>query len=164
MKAFKASGDKNKDLESLKEFSANWNAIGHVPFKSKDKVYANYKKLLDGFFDKLKIDDTERMLTEFKSNFGSDGADQTNESLVKEKKRISHQLNEQKNELKHMEMNMALISKSRGADLFRKEVEKNKSKLERKVNALQEKMDLLNQLENESKAKAKVEENPQNQQ
>ncbi len=88
MKAFKVSGDKNKDLQSLKEFSANRNAIGHVPFKSKDKVYANYKKLLDGFFDKLKIDDTERMLTEFKSNFGSDGADQTNESLVKEKKEL----------------------------------------------------------------------------
>jgi hypothetical protein len=158
MKVFKVSGDKNKDLESLKEFSGNWNAIGHVPFKSKDKVYAIYKKLLDGFFDKLKIADTERMLTEFKSNFGSDGADQTNESLVKEKKRIIHQLNEQKNELKHMEMNMALISKSRGADLFRKEVEKNKTKLEKKVNALQEKIDLFNQLENESKAKAKVEE------
>ena len=41
--------------EQLKELQANWNSIGHVPFKSKDKVYDAYRAACDELYNKFNL-------------------------------------------------------------------------------------------------------------
>lgn len=41
--------------EKLKELQAEWNAVGHVPFKSKDKVYEAYKDIVDEIYKKFNL-------------------------------------------------------------------------------------------------------------
>lgn len=147
MDAFKLSGDKDADVKVIKEFSSEWSGIGHVPFKQKDKIYKQYKSLLDGFFDKLKLADTERLKTEFESKMDSS----SNEGINRERKRLRAQLNELKESLDSLNMNMQMISKSKSADIFRQQVEKNKSKIENDIAKVQEKLDLIKQIENEAK-------------
>lgn len=45
LKAFEVSGD--SDFEALQEFSAQWNSIGFVPIKEKDRLQKEYNRLLD---------------------------------------------------------------------------------------------------------------------
>ena len=38
--------------EKVKELQAEWNNTGHVPFKSKDKIYNAYKEVCDELYSK----------------------------------------------------------------------------------------------------------------
>jgi len=153
LEAFNLTGEKDKDIEGLKELSTQWNGIGHVPVKLKDTLYKSYKNLLNSYFDQLKLEETERMLTEYRSNNSS--ASGSNEALIKEKKKLRKQINALSDELKSIESNMAFISKSKGAELFRKEVEKNKSKIEKDLHQLKSKLALFDKIEEESKLPSK---------
>lgn len=50
-----------------------WNTIGHVPFKEKDKLYKQYHAIIDKLFDKLNLSASQKKLSNFKSNIGKEG-------------------------------------------------------------------------------------------
>ena len=43
-----------------------WNNIGHVPFKEKDKLYKQYHGLIDQLFDRFNISASNKKLSNFK--------------------------------------------------------------------------------------------------
>ena len=45
-----------------------YNAVGHVPYKDKDKVYKEYHDVLDKVYDTLHSKQTRRRLDNFKNN------------------------------------------------------------------------------------------------
>lgn len=47
---------------------AEWNSIGHVPFKEKDQVYTDYRATIDKIFTYLNVDSSQRRLDSFKNN------------------------------------------------------------------------------------------------
>ena len=47
-----AGGD--VDLDKVKELQAEWMAVGHVPFKEKDKAYASYREVCDQLYDRAR--------------------------------------------------------------------------------------------------------------
>ena len=55
-------------LAELKGLMAEWNTIGHVPFKEKDKIYKEYHEAVDNQFDRLKVDQTDRKMQSYRSN------------------------------------------------------------------------------------------------
>nr|HPH73168.1 DUF349 domain-containing protein [Paludibacteraceae bacterium] len=59
IEAFERTGDDAADLAALKALSAEYNAIGHVPFKKKDALFKAFKKATDlqfEAFQKIKND------------------------------------------------------------------------------------------------------------
>ncbi len=46
--------------QQIRELMAEWNQIGHVPFKEKDRLYNAYKELVDYFFDNLDMKGQKR--------------------------------------------------------------------------------------------------------
>ncbi len=42
------------DIDKVKELQAAWNAVGHVPFKEKDKAYAEYRQVCDQLYDRAR--------------------------------------------------------------------------------------------------------------
>ena len=52
----------------LKGLIAEWNTIGHVPFKEKDKVYKEFHDAVDKQFDRLKVGQAERKMQSFRSS------------------------------------------------------------------------------------------------
>ena len=50
-----SSIDENMDIEEastlVRDLMKEWNSIGHVPFKEKDKLYKQYHGLIDQLFD-----------------------------------------------------------------------------------------------------------------
>lgn len=45
-------GDVN--LDKVKELQAQWNAVGHVPFKEKDQAYAQYRQVCDELYNRAR--------------------------------------------------------------------------------------------------------------
>ncbi len=42
------------DIDKVKELQAEWNAVGHVPFKEKDKAYGQYREVCDQLYDRAR--------------------------------------------------------------------------------------------------------------
>ncbi len=51
----KALKDSTEEVQpqQVRDLMAEWNEVGHVPFKEKDRLYNAYKELVDHFFDTL---------------------------------------------------------------------------------------------------------------
>ncbi len=54
--------------ETVHQLTDEYNGIGHVPFKEKDKLYKEFHQVLDQIYKKLNISASHRKLDDFKSN------------------------------------------------------------------------------------------------
>ncbi len=62
-----------EDIEqSLRDIINEWNKIGFVPFKEKDRISALYKQLINALFERVHISKDEQRLLLFKNSLGKD--------------------------------------------------------------------------------------------
>ena len=129
IEALKAIDTNQPAAEQTKQIStltAKWNAIGFVPFKEKDKVYKEYKTVLNAIYEKLHVKANERKLNSFRDNIGKGG-----NSLQRERDHLIRQYEALKNEISTYENNIGFLSVSnkKGAslvDVMRQKVDKLK--------------------------------------
>ena len=110
----------------ISELTARWNSIGFVPFKEKDKIFKEYKTVLNAIYEKLHINANERKLANFRNNI-SKGCT----SLQRERDHLIRQYETLKGEIATYENNIGFLSVSnkKGAslvDVMRQKVEKLK--------------------------------------
>jgi hypothetical protein len=128
----------NEASNLVRETIKEWNAIGHVPFKEKDKLYKQFHDLVDKQFDRLNINAANRKLNNFKTNIsnvagqGERGGAQT---LYREREKLVRAYEAMKNEIKTYENNLGFLTSSskKGNSLvteLNRKVEKLKSDLE----------------------------------
>lgn len=55
----------------VRDLMKEWNSIGHVPFKEKDKLYKQYHGLIDQLFDRFNINASNKKLSNFRSNISN---------------------------------------------------------------------------------------------
>lgn len=115
-----------------------WNNIGYVPFKEKDKLYKEFHNLIDQAFDALNLSVAQRKLNILKSSI-KDSARKDNNSLQKEHDRLIRQYEIKKNEIQTYENNLGFLSSSskKGNSLV--------NEITRKVNKLKTDLQLLEQ-------------------
>ena len=123
-------------LSQLHELMDEWYAIGHVPFKLKDRVYREFYEATEAQFDRLNIDKADRKLESFKTNL-SDLAKSGNarNQLLYEREKLMRQYERMKGELQTYENNIGFLSVSskKGnhlVDNMNQKVEKIKSELQ----------------------------------
>ena len=58
--SFELGENTKESIEQLKQFSNEFNAVGHVPFKEKEAIYQEYKKALETHYNKLKLEEDEK--------------------------------------------------------------------------------------------------------
>ena len=117
------AGEQTKQLQALAQ---EWNSIGFVPFKEKDKLYKEYREATNAIYDKLHTSANERKLANFRNNMGKGG-----NSLQRERDHLIRQYEAMKNEIATYENNIGFLSVSnkKGAslvDVMRQKVEKLK--------------------------------------
>ena len=80
--------------EKVQALVEEYNAIGHVPFKEKDKIYEEYHAVLDKLYKELNISVAKRRLNNFKQNLkqvaerGENGGHQAGGSDLREQPRF----------------------------------------------------------------------------
>lgn len=119
----------------IKEWIKEWNSIGHVPFKEKDKLYKQFHGLVDEHFDRLHISASHKKLTTFKSNISNVAGEKGNNVLYREREKLMRTYENMKNEIKTYENNLGFLTSSskKGNSLvteMNRKVEKLKTDLE----------------------------------
>lgn len=100
-------------LPVLRELMDDWYAVGHVPFKLKDKVYKEFYDATEAQFDRLNIDKTDRKLNTFKSSISDIAkSDNPKGQLLRERDRLMRQFERMKGELQTYENNIGFLSVS----------------------------------------------------
>ena len=111
-----------------------WNAIGHVPFKEKDKLYNQYHGIIDQLFDRFNINASNKKLSNFRSNISNIQGSGT-QSLYKEREKLVRTYENMKNELQTYENNLGFLTSTskKGSSLLtelNRKVDKLKADLE----------------------------------
>ncbi len=73
LKALDAALAPEEQEAAVAALTKEWNKVGHVPFKEKDKLYKEYKQTLDAIYERLQISANERKLSEFRTNIAKNG-------------------------------------------------------------------------------------------
>ena len=132
--AIDESIDAQEAEKQMRELMKEWVAIGHVPFRDKDKLYKQYHGLIDQLFERFNISASNRKLSNFKSNI-SNMQGSGSQSLYREREKLVRAYEGIKNELQTYENNIGFLTSSskKGNSLvteMNRKVEKLKGDLE----------------------------------
>ncbi|MCQ2076466.1 MAG: DUF349 domain-containing protein [Bacteroidaceae bacterium] len=116
--------------ETLKAIQQEWNEIGHVPFKEKDKIFKAFRAEMDRFYAVIGATATRRRVERFKNELKSAGADKLRD-------RLARQYDILKNEIKTYENNLGFLNLSSKS----KEGNNLVDELNRKVDKLRAELD-----------------------
>ena len=116
-------------FQQLKNLIGEWNNVGFVPFKEKDKVYKAFKKATDEMFDKLKVDEQNRRLHTFRTSIEELSSGKSSHSLFRERDKLKKDLEFLSNEISTYENNIGFFSSSSKAEKLIKDMEKKIEKL-----------------------------------
>ena len=136
--AFEKSENNNESVAALRALMAQWNTIGHVPFKEKDKVYKEYRDAVDKQFETLNVDATNRRMDNFRSNL-KDMSGKGENKLYREREKLMRAYEHLKSEILTYENNIGFFSSSskKGGGLIKE--------MERKIESLKEESKLIEQ-------------------
>ena len=115
---------------SIRNLMKEWNSIGHVPFKDKDKIYKQYRSVVDELFDKLNLSASEKKLSNFKTSISN-----KENNLYREREKLVRAYDNMKAEIKTYENNLGFLTSAskKGNNLvseMNRKVEKLKADLE----------------------------------
>ncbi len=133
-----AEGAVENAQEKLQQLVDEYNKVGHVPFKDKDKVYQEYHEALDKIYDNLKIQVNRRRLDNFKSNLRQ-VAKRGEDAVDNERSRLQRRFEQLKQEIQTYENNLGFlnIASKKGNSLV--------DEMNRKVQRLRDDAELVRQ-------------------
>lgn len=134
-------------MVELKAMMAEWNTIGHVPFKEKDKIYKEYHEAVDSQFDRLKVDQSDRKMQSFRSNLSDMVSGERGKGkLYGEREKLMRMFERMKNELQTYENNIGFLSiSSKGGGGLVKEMERKIEKLKEEMALIVKKIDAIDE-------------------
>ena len=148
LKAFKITGDKKKDLPKIKDFIAEWKAIGHVPY-NKRHINGKFNKIIDALFKKLDVSRQESELLKYGDKIKQLAKSNNSERAISsERVFIRRKIDESKAEIRQLENNLQFFSSASEDNPLVKEVHKNISRQKEALETWMTKLKNLNIMEN----------------
>jgi hypothetical protein len=132
--AYQPTEDKKQTLVDLKNFAQEFNAIGNVPFKEKDRIFNAYKQALDKHYNDLDLKGAEKEKVLFKAKLDTIAASPNADRLLDDERRtILQQIQKLEQEIRQLDNNLGFFGRSKGADALKKEVEKKITDAQRRI-------------------------------
>ena len=145
MSTFKLAEDKKENLKSLENFQKEWRLIGNVP-REKSKVDDKFKKLIDDFYTKMKVDKEELNTIKFNNKLENLKSTSDSFAIDKEKQFFRNKINDLTKEVNQYETNISFFGNSKGADKMKAEIVKKINNGKAEIDALKDKLKQLNTL------------------
>ena len=131
-----------EDQAKMHDLIKEWNSIGHVPFRDKDKVYKQYKALIDTLFDTFRKNEASRKVARFKDSIKEGGM-----NVGRERERLLRIYENMCGEIKTYENNLGFLNaSSKSGNSLVAEMQRKMEKLKadaqlvlKKIAALEEK-------------------------
>ena len=108
LKALAENAEENIQ-EKVQDLIEQYQAVGHVPFKEKDKVYKEYHEVLDKLYKELNISTARRRLNNFKSSI-KNMAERGSDALDNERSRLMRRYESMKQEIQTYENNLGFLN------------------------------------------------------
>ncbi len=123
---------------TVRKLTEEYNTIGHVPYKEKDKLYNEYHAVLDKIFKELNISTARRRLNNFKTNL-KNVAKRGEDALDNERGRLQRRAEQMKQEIQTYENNLGFLNAAskKGNSLI--------DEMNRKVQKLKDDLELVKQ-------------------
>ena len=133
--------------ETIKQLIEEYNAIGHVPFNEKDKLYTQFRETVDKLYKELNISAASQKLDDFKSNLrnlakkGVDVVDNERGKLMRRYEAL-------KSEIQTYENNLGfLTAKSKKGNSLVDEMNRKVEKLKDDMQLVRQKIKAIDQQE-----------------
>lgn len=140
LKAFDESLDKNEADAQLRAIIAEWNAIGFVPFKEKDKLNKAFRAELDKQFTRLNIQNKSARLSAYETSIKGGNSNK----LYSEREKLLRTYERIKVEKQTLQNNMGFLNiSSKQGNSFVKELERKIKKLNDDMEMLVAKIELI---------------------
>ena len=134
--------DDEEAPQKIRDLMSKWQSIGHVPYKEKDKIYAQYKEAIDKAFEKFDMKAFRARLSNFENSISQSGGDK----VYHERERLVRAFEQKCNELKTYENNMGFFTaRSKDGNTIVKELERKISNLKDEIALLEQKIKIIDE-------------------
>ena len=137
----------NKETEDapnkVRELMKKWQEVGHVPYKEKDKVYAEYKAAIDKAFEQLDMKAKKARMANFANSINqmSDTG-----KVYHERERLVRAYEMKSQELKTYENNLGFFNaQSKSGNSLVKEMERKIANIKEEIAMLEQKIKLIDE-------------------
>lgn len=137
----------NKETEDapnkVRELMKKWQEVGHVPYKEKDKVYAEYKAAIDKAFEQLDMKAKKARMANFANSINqmSDTG-----KVYHERERLVRAYEMKSQELKTYENNLGFFNaQSKSGNSLVKEMERKIANIMEEIAMLEQKIKLIDE-------------------
>lgn len=135
--------DPDEAPAKIRDLMGQWQSVGHVPFKEKDKIYADYKDAIDRAFDKFDMRGPRGRISN--SDSGSSRSNDGDKGQ-RERDRLVRLYEQKCSELKTYENNLGFFTaRSNAGNSIVKEMERKIEKLKEDISELENKIKLIDE-------------------
>lgn len=134
--------DRSEGIRLVRDLQNDWQQIGHVPFKMKDRIYEEYRGVVDSLYEVFNMKETNRRMSNFEGQI--EGLKSDEGKLNFERDRQFRALEQKRGELKTYENNMGFFNvKSSAGNSMLKEMERKIKRIKEEIALLEKKIELI---------------------
>lgn len=125
----------------VRELMKQWQEVGHVPYKEKDKIYAEYKAAIDKAFEQFDMKGMNARIANFENSLNKMGGD---DKVYHERERLVRDYERKCQEMKTYENNMGFFNaSSKNGSTIVKQMEKKIANLKDEIAILEKKIKMI---------------------
>ncbi len=128
-------------VAAIKDAQARWNEIGHVPFREKDKVYEEFRSVINELYKVHDLKDTRANFARFENSINemSDSG-----KLIRERERLARVLETKRSELTTYQNNLGFFNfKSTSGSSMLRDIERKTQRIRDDIADLEKKIALI---------------------
>jgi hypothetical protein len=144
--SFTKTEDLQDSFNHFRELLSQWNTIGHVPFREKDRIFKAFKEAVNKQMDAMNIDAVNRKLISFKDTVEKMVEGDHSNQLFREREKLLRTYDTLKSEIATYENNMGFISaKTKKSDSIVQELERKIKQLKEDRYLIEKKIKLIDE-------------------
>lgn len=141
LKEISADAPRQEVVAAIKDAQARWNEIGHVPFREKDKVYEEFRAVINELYKVHDLKDTRANFARFENSINemSDSG-----KLSRERERLARVLETKRSELTTYQNNLGFFNfKSTSGSSMLRDIERKTQRIRDDIADLEKKIALI---------------------
>ena len=141
LKEIDAKASRQEVVAAIKNAQARWNEIGHVPFRDKDKVYEEFRAVINELYKTHDLKDSRANFARFENSINemSDSG-----KLARERERLARVLETKRSELTTYQNNLGFFNfKSTSGSSMLRDIERKTQRIRDDIADLEKKIALI---------------------
>ena len=142
LSAIDPAAPREEAIAALRALQDEWQQIGHVPFRDKDKVYDAYHAKVAELRDALNVRENRARMSRFESTVSEIEGDSN--KLYRERERLLRTAEAKRNELRTYENNLGFLSsKSKSGDSMLRDFQRKMDRIREELQMIADKVKLI---------------------